>query len=151
MNCRLSRRKMCQGMSYIEMLVAVVILSIVAAGGLATWGFSSRVPVSKRLTNMGSLLVICEIERLKAQGYSNLVDGTTVHWYDKYGSFLSTGGSAPSGAVYKTSSTVQLSLSRNGSSASDTEDLREIVVTVQNADASKTYETQRTLLTFGGF
>ena len=138
------KRRRNLGVTFIELMAAVLILGIVAAGGVATWSLTSRIPETNRLTAMGSLLATREIERLKVQGYDNLADGTVVTYYDKYGASTSVAANE----VYRVSSTVATTLNRDG--ATNVEDLREIVVSVTNVAGTTTYETQRTLLTFGG-
>jgi hypothetical protein len=130
-------------------LIAVLIISFVAASGAATWSFSSRVPANMRITEMGSKLAVREIELVKAKKYINISSGTTTNWYDKNGAYLSTGGSAPSGAVYLATTTV--GMPPGFTATGTTKDLLEIVVVVTNTAGTTTYETQRTLLTFGGF
>ena len=52
-------------------------------------------------------------------------------------------------SVYTATTTVGMPVGYT--STGTTADLREVVCTVTNAAATKTYETQRTLLSFGGF
>ena len=82
------------GVSLIETLAAVIIVGIVAAAAIATWGISSSVASNKRATEMANYLGTREIERLKAKAFANLpvsaVDGSgnpiaTVTYYDKTG------------------------------------------------------------------
>lgn len=138
-----------RGFTLMELLIAVLVLSIAATGALATWGFSSRVPASKRVTEMGVYIATEELERLKAQHYISLEDtlenAPRIHWYDRYGAWL--GASATTGD-YKAKVWVRPLVNRNN--RADTEDLRELEVQVWNTDETQHYETARTLLSYGG-
>src|SRR5947209_805359 len=78
-----------RGLTYLEVLAAAVLVAMAAAAALSTWQLTSRAPANKRLTEMGSLLAVREIERLKAFTYLNLPDvaanNATVTYYDKNG------------------------------------------------------------------
>src|ERR1017187_2653763 len=95
-----------RGVTFLELLVATLILSVVAAAGVVTWGMTSRVPEITRLTEMGSILAVRQLESLKVLGYDNIVDTKLilpVFYFDKYGAPISvpTGQkTAPANAVY---------------------------------------------------
>lgn len=145
-----------RGVSFVELLCAVLILSIVAAGAMATWNLSSRTPVNKRVTETGSLIAVREIEKIKAQKYINAAAPANPGWYDRNGTFLAYAASNPGTAWYKSVTTLASPVkdpttNTTLTSTSTTRDLLEVKVVVTNAAGSKTYETQRTLMTFGGF
>jgi hypothetical protein len=154
-SCSRARRNR-RGVTYVDLLAACVILAIAASGVLAAVSLLARVPRNKRVTEMGVFIGSQEMERLKARTYNLLTKSntSTVDWYDKNGAWISTGGSAPAGALYKATWTVPTTsagsggVDRNG--ATDGEDLIEIVVIVSDTTGANTYETARTLLTFGG-
>lgn len=149
-----------RGVSYIELLAAVLILAVGASSAAAVWVLSVRVPASKRTTEMGSYISMRQVERVKAQKYSQLTDTgnspSTVDWYDKNGAWISNTASsatAPTGAVYRTYTYIRASngYGVNRDSTTNTEDLIDLVVTVTSAsDSSKVYDQVETLLTFGG-
>lgn len=151
-------RRQYRGYTLLELLAAVFILSLVAACAVRTWGLSSRVPANLRLTEVASKIAVREIERIKAQSYINMQNGaTTTNWYDKLGAWLQSGGSAPNGAVYKAVTTITAPLDYGGNAitglsiTNTSKDLLEVKSVVTDAGATKTYETQRALMTFGGF
>jgi len=137
----LSRRR---AMSYVEVLMAVLILAIVSAGAVATWNLSSKIPGNKRVTDMASIIAVREIERVKGKKYLNVADGTTITYYGKFGAETTVTAER----VFAATTVVSVVINRDA--ITNTEDLRQIVVTVQNAAGTKTYETQRTLIAFGG-
>lgn len=151
--CRTAR-----GVTFLELLAAVLILSIVAAGAVKTWSLSSRVPATLRRTEMSSKIAVREIETVKAKKYANVATGTVTYpssgynWYDTSGTFVGspdTGvNTAPSTAVYRAITTVQAA--PGTTSTNTTKDLLE-VKTVVSTTTGTTLETQRTLMTFGGF
>jgi prepilin-type N-terminal cleavage/methylation domain-containing protein len=134
-----------QGFSFVELLAAVIILLIVAAGAVSTWSLSSRAPVNKRLTDMASMVAVREIERVKSKKYLNILNGTTTTYYTKAGAV--SGATADN--FYLATTVLSTIVDRDG--ISNTEDVVQVQVTVQNAAGSKTYEVQRTLMAFGGF
>lgn len=141
-----------RGMTLVELLVAVVILSIVGAGAVATWRYSSKVPANKRVTDMASILAIREIEVVKAKKYLNLATGTTTTYYDRYGAARDSGGTKYTSAQSQGyTATTTVGIAPGMTATGTTRDLLEVVAVVTNASGTKTYETQRTLLTFGGF
>jgi hypothetical protein len=150
------RRRGRRGITYIDLLAASVILAIAASGVLAAVSLLARIPRNKRVTEMGVFVGSQELERLKARTYNLLTksSASTVDWYDKYGGWISTGSTQPAGALYMATWSVPPTspgiggLDRNG--APDAEDLIEIVVVVSDTTGANTYETARTLLTFGG-
>src|SRR5581483_7425306 len=81
-----SRRR---GLTMIELLAAVLMVSIAAAGAAATWTLASRVVATKRITEMGAYVALQQMDRLKARKYSSLAytaeDAPLVDWYDKNG------------------------------------------------------------------
>jgi len=138
----MSRRH--RGVTLIELLIAALLISIVAACALSTWSVLQKVPNAKRATEMSSFIAVQAIERVKARKYENLADtNDAVSYYDKNG--------APAGGVSAHGFTVRSYIStvvdRDGNS--DTEDLREIRVDVFD-NSGKQLETQRTLVSFGG-
>lgn len=136
------------GFTYLELLMAALILAVATVGALATWSYSSRAPANKRVTEMGVYVATQEIERLKARRYLGIEDtdpgSPLVTYYDRYGG--PTGGAVMQG--YKVKSFITPAVDRDG--ASNTEDLREIRVEVWDNNEAKRYEEARILLAFGG-
>src|SRR5579872_7345104 len=136
-------------MTYIEVLVAVLLLSVAIGGVLASWQVAVRAPADKRVTEMGVYCAVSDIERLKAIKYSALVDtgGTSnVVWYDKSGTYLGSAQGAT--GFYKVKETISTIVPTT--STGTTRDLREIYVEVWNADETIRFEAARTMITFGG-
>ena len=141
-----------RGLTMIEVLAAVLIVSIAAVGAIATWALSTKVTATKRVTDMASYVSIQEIERLKAIKYSQLSYTTSanVEWYDKYGNWLGDANSSPAvnTGYYEVQWTVISKVSRY-STTSD-ENLAEVEVKVYDTTGTTLYEDIQTLLTFGG-
>jgi prepilin-type N-terminal cleavage/methylation domain-containing protein len=145
-----------RGMTFLELLVAALIIAIAAAAAFASWGVAGRAAGNKRVTEMGVYLAVREIEHLKTQKYINLADtaanSPNVSYYDKNGAPV---GSATTGG-YMVKSWVGVSAATNGvdginrDGVSNTEDLRGIKVQVSDNSGTKIYDTEQTLLTFGG-
>lgn len=145
------RRGARRGLTLVEVLVAVLILSIVGAGAAATWSYASKVPGNKRVTDMASILAIREIEVVKAKKYLNLSTGTTTTYYDRYGSPRdSSGNKYTSAQSLGYIATTTIAIAPGMTATGTTKDLLEVAVAITNSTGAKTYETQRTLLTFGG-
>jgi len=150
---RRQRGASARGMSYVEVLMATIVLAIVAAGAVASWSLSSQVAATKRAVEIGNTIAVEEIERLKAIRYpylavSPVVGGQpvpTVRWYDKYGNWL--GPSAATGD-FKAKVVIRVLIDRDGKA--NNEDLKEAVVEVWDTNETRRYEIQRTLLTYGG-
>jgi prepilin-type N-terminal cleavage/methylation domain-containing protein len=134
-----------RGFSFVELLAAVIILLIVAASAVSTWSLSSRAPLNKRLTDMASLVAVREIERVKSKKYLNISNGTTTTYYTKAG----TVSGANADNYYLATTVISTVVDRDG--LVNTEDIVQVQVTVQDAANSRTYEVQRTLMSFGGF
>lgn len=136
----------------IEVLAAVLIVSLAASGAIATWAFTTRVAATKRLTDMGSYVSIQQIERLKAIKYSQLsyTNSAQVEWYDKYGNWLGDSSSSPAVTTgyYQVQWTVISKVSRYGTTSD--ENLSEVEVKVYNTAGTILYEDIQSLLTFGG-
>jgi prepilin-type N-terminal cleavage/methylation domain-containing protein len=138
-----------RGTSLIELLVAAFIVAIAAGWAVATWSISSRAPATKRVTEMGTFIAVQEIERFKSQRFGALTNGAqTARYFDKFGASLGTGVAPPNGSLYRAVATVTTVVNRDV--IGNTEDLIEIQVVVTNPDGTVTFETARTLLTFGG-
>lgn len=151
-----------RGLTMVELLMAVLIVSMMAGLAAASWNFSSKVTRSKRVTEMGAYLGIQEMERLKAYKYESLAFTTDaspiIDWYDKDGNYLGRDATSPtsypavigtaSTGTYKVKAWVRSLVDRNATA--DTEDLAELQVQVWNTAATTKYEDIRTVLTFGG-
>ena len=137
-----------RGAAYLELLVAVVLLAIAAAGALSTWSLSSQAPANKRVTEMGVYLGTRELERLKAQKYSSMLDtavgSPNVTYYDELG--VSTNAAVAGG--YKVKSWVMTLVNRD--TIANTEDVREITIEVWDSAETNQYDSARSLITFGG-
>lgn len=148
-----------RGLSLVELLVAALIIGIAAAGALATWTRMARIPASKRATDLTSQIATHVMEKIKARKYLNLTDTTfsggsyvLVDWnspsgspyFDKFGD--AAGSAQPKG--YRVKYRVYPIWSRDATR--NTEDLVEVEVHVMDNSATRTYEVQRTLISFGG-
>ncbi len=148
-----SRRR--RGVTLIELLVAALIVSIVAAGAVSSWSISSKVPATLRATEIASKIAVREIEQIKAKRYINLSTTPTTAFYDTSGAARDTGGvlygaTQPNG--FTATTTVALAPGMPVTNPPTTKDLLQVTVVVTKAgDITKVYETQRTLMTFGGF
>ena len=138
------------GFSYLELLIAALVLAIATVGALATWSYSSRAPANKRVTEMGVYVATQEIERLKARRYMGLEDtpagSPLVTYYDRYGAPSASGTPQPQG--YKVKAFITPAVDRDATP--NTEDLREIRVEVWDNNETTRYEEARVLLAFGG-
>ncbi|MFM7323259.1 MAG: prepilin-type N-terminal cleavage/methylation domain-containing protein [Armatimonadota bacterium] len=133
------------GLTFVEVLVASMLLGMAAATAIAAWGYLSRVPQSKLLIERGILIATSEIDRRKALGYDYLVRGTTTSWYDAYGTWL--GDSATTGA-YQAVVTVTGVVPTTPTGTNN--DLLEMRVQVRNTAGTATYHDARTLMSWGG-
>jgi prepilin-type N-terminal cleavage/methylation domain-containing protein len=138
-----------RGFSYVELLAAVLLVSIASAAALASWSISTRAPANKRATEMGVYVGVQALERLKARKYLGVNDtaenAPLVTFYDRYGALA--GAAAERG--YTVRAWIRPMVSRDA--VLNTEDLREIEIKVyNNALTEPPYEHVRTLLTFGG-
>jgi len=141
-----------RGLTMIEVLAAVLIVSLAAAGAIATWALSTKVTATKRVTDMGSYVSLQQIERLKAIKYSQLsyTSSAQIEWYDKYGNWLGDASSSPAVTTgfYQAQWTVVAKVSRYGTTSD--ENLAEVEVKVYDTTGTTLYEDIQTLLTFGG-
>lgn len=138
-----------RGLTFLELLLASVLLAFVCAAALTGWAISVRAPANRRVTEMGVYIATQEMERLKARKYLNLAlnaqNAPNVTWYDQYGTWL--GPNANTG-VYQVQSWVRQLVDRDG--RINSEDLRELEVQVWDAGGINRFETARTLISFGG-
>jgi prepilin-type N-terminal cleavage/methylation domain-containing protein len=138
------QRSLRRGFTYVELLVAAILLGIAAAAGIAGWNLSVRAPANKRVTEMAVFIGIQELERMKAKKYLSVHESVIVQYYDKYG--------APVGSAvtkgYKARSWSSALINRDG--VTNTEDMRELRVEVWDNTETTRYESIQTLLTFGG-
>lgn len=147
---RQASRRVRRGFSYLELLVAVLLLVIAAVGAFAHWSISVRAPASKRVTEMGVFVGVQELEKVKARRFLGsaltTVNAPLVSYYDRYGAPVDA--AAPRG--YKTKTWITALVDRDATANS--EDLREVKIEVwdNNETLSSPYETIRTLLSFGG-
>jgi prepilin-type N-terminal cleavage/methylation domain-containing protein len=139
-------RRSLRGFTLLELLAAVIIIAIAAAGAGAAWSFSTRAAASRRAADMGGVIAVREMERLKATKYQSLSDTTSaaLTYFDRYGQPQSS--AATSGYTVKTTITAII----NRDSTTNTEDLREIKVEVWNNALTTKYDSVQTLITFGG-
>ena len=149
-----ARGRPLRAFTYIELLVASLILVIAASGVVASLRLLPAVPRNKRITEMGIYIGSQELERLKAQTYDLLSKNSNgTDWYDKSGAWISSNGSAPPGALYRANWSVPLTSNGTGGvdrdSTVNSEDLIELIVTVTDKDQTIPYGTARTLLAFG--
>ena len=136
-----------RGYSYLELLIATLLISIAAAGAVSTWVISSRAPANKRVTEMGVYLAVREIERLKTLKYMGLTSGLQgTRYYDRYGAPDDGNNPVPQG--YRIQSWVTTVVDRNGTS--DVEDLQELRVEVRDNSGARLYDEERTLVALGG-
>jgi prepilin-type N-terminal cleavage/methylation domain-containing protein len=139
-----------RGFSYLELLVAVILLVIVATGAFAHWSISVQAPASKRVAEMGVFVGIQELEKVKARRFLGsaltAANAPTVTYYDRYG----TSVTSPATRGYKVKTWITALVDRDATGNS--EDLREVKIEVWDTDESGSapYETIQTLMSFGG-
>lgn len=133
------------GLTFVEVLVASMLLGMAAATAIASWGYLTRVPQSKRFIERGILIAATEIDRRKAFGYDYLVRGTSTSWYDAYGAWL--GADATTGA-YQAVVTVTPVVPTTPTGTN--KDLLELRVQVRDTAGAVTYHDARTLIAWGG-
>lgn len=134
----------CHGLTFVELLVTVLLLSMIGAAGLATWQISVRVPATRRHLEVATLVGVRELERLRGMHYPFLTDGVRVRYYDRDGHPVSN----PVEGGYRVR--VQTSVIVDRDRRANAEDLRELRVEVWNNAQTVRYETFQTLLSFGG-
>jgi hypothetical protein len=136
-----------RGISYLDGLAAVLLLSLAAAGAYATWRNTLLVTQSKRRAELECYIGTSELDRIKAVRWENLPVGTQmVSYYDAYGGLVTAyPAAAPSPLPangYKTQSTV--------STVAGTANLEELTLDVYDTAGLNHYEHIQTLLTKGG-
>ncbi|MCS6776137.1 MAG: hypothetical protein RMJ43_03115 [Chloroherpetonaceae bacterium] len=134
----------CRGLTFVELLVTVLLLSMIGAAGLATWQISVRVPATHRHREIATLVGIRELERLRGAQYPFLTDGGYTRYYDRDGNPVDT----PVEGGYRVRARTTVILDRDR--RANAEDLRELRVEVWNNAHTLRYETFQTLLSFGG-
>ncbi|MFN3648287.1 MAG: hypothetical protein ACK47B_01800 [Armatimonadota bacterium] len=146
-------RRRRRGFSYLELLIASLLLVLAATGAMAHWRFSLQATATKRVTEMGVYVGVHALERLKTLKYTGLPEtgaplaagSTPVEWwYDRQGQ--------PAGAAqargYRARGWISTWIDRDG--IANTEDVRLLTVQVTDNAGTVEYERIRTLLTFGG-
>lgn len=135
-----------RGLTYMEVLIALLLVSMAAAAAIATWRISLKAVEDKRVTEMGVYIASSEIERQKAIKYTYLTLSTKTYYYDRWGNWLGVG--AASGA-YKAVDTISV-VAPNPATGSD-RDLLELRVVVSTGSGAVQLEDTRTMMTFGGY
>ena len=142
-----------RGFSLLELLAAVVLLAIAAAGALATWSMSSRAAANKRATEMAVYCGVHALERLKTQKYMSLPETgqpadvastPLVFWYDRNGQ----PAVSAQAQGYRARGWISTWVNRDG--VTNTEDLRAITVQVTDNAGTREYDRIVTLISFGG-
>jgi prepilin-type N-terminal cleavage/methylation domain-containing protein len=142
-----------RGFSYLELLMAVVLLSMAAAGAVATWSFSTRAARSKRITETGVYVGVHAVERVKSRKYLGVDDtgaegvvGSTPleYWYDRYGQPVNAAATEGYRARVWLISFVDRDTINNS------EDLRRVTAVVTNNAGTDEYDRIDTLLSMGG-
>jgi hypothetical protein len=141
---RAGRRR---GLSYLDGLAAVLLLSLAAAGAYATWRNTLLVTQSKRRAELECYIGTSELDRIKAVRYQNLPVGTQmVSYYDAFGGLVTAYPAAAPNPLpangYKTQSTL--------STVAGTASLEELVIDVYDTGGLNHYEHIQTLFTKGG-
>jgi prepilin-type N-terminal cleavage/methylation domain-containing protein len=147
------RRK---GFTYIEVLVAIMLVAVAASGLFACVRITTMTPRTKRTTEMAVYISVAALERIKAQKFLSMTDimplpatpvptGVSSWYYDKNGvpaTSASTGGYTVLYGVHLDDT--------NGDGVYDTRDMRHIVVEVRDNTLAKLYERIDSYLAFGG-
>ncbi len=140
----MSRLRVSNAFTYLEILTAIILLSIAASTAVAGWSLAISAVSTKRTTEMALYIGVHEMERLKAKRFLTMNDTIAIQNYDKYGDPVTAPD--PNGYLSKAWSSVLI----NRDGKNNSEDLRELHVDVWNSLQSKKYESMQTLITFGG-
>lgn len=140
----IAQKKFRRGFTYMEVMIAVILLSIAAGAAMAGWNLAGKATATKRRTEMAVYIGVEELEIMKAKKYLNLDNTVRIQYYDKNGAQV--GSAATNG--YKAKAWSAALIDRDGSA--NTEDLRELYVEVWNNAETIKLDSIRTLLTFGG-
>jgi prepilin-type N-terminal cleavage/methylation domain-containing protein len=142
-----------RGVTYTEVLVAIVIVAVAATGLFAGLRNTTMTPHTKRTTEMAVYISVTALERIKAQRYLAMTNitplppttGAAAWYYDKNG--------APAASVSTGGYTVLYGVlleDTNGDGVYDTRDMRHVVVEVRDNTLATLYERVDSYLAFGG-
>ncbi len=98
-----NRRKLHQGGTYVEVLVAGALFSIGLMALMNIWLYSFRQTISTDELSVAYNLGRQAMERAKMSGFYNLVEGSTTNYYDGNQNLIQQGAS---NAVYYVTTTV---------------------------------------------
>ncbi len=150
-----TRKTAGQGFTFLEVLVAALLLTIVSTAAFASWSLSGRVSMAKRVTEMCAFVGTSEIERLKAETYNALPDSTVYSWYDQQGGYINVAqtSTAPTNAAYAAKTIISTVAPLPATVT--TRDLLQLQVTVSTASnvsntSASVKWTCQTLITFDG-
>ena len=137
-----------RGFSYLETLVAVLLLAVAATTAVSSWNVAARAPANKRVAEIALGLAASHMEMGKARLTLGLPAGQAALapdvFYGQSGEPAVT--ATPSG--YRVRSSVRVVSDSDGIPSTD--DLCELTVEVWDGSGQVLYETSRTLLAFGG-
>ncbi len=133
-----------RGLTFIELLVALIILGVALAGLLSLWSFGLRVTGHSQDLGVAYNVARQEIERAKGLSFVFLPEATWTTGYDSLGSPTTT--EVPPHFV----ATVTVHTIPDENGELNTGCLRQVDVTVSARDRDETLFATRTYLTRGG-
>jgi hypothetical protein len=141
------------GFTFMEVMVAIVLVVVAAAGVFACARIMAMTPRNKRTTEMAVYLSVAGLERIKGQKFLSLSDikplppatGANAWYYDKNGAPVSAATTGGYTVLYGV-----LLEDSNGDGVYDTRDMRHIVVEVRDNTLTTLYEHIDSYIAFGG-
>lgn len=137
-------RRLRSAVTYVEVLVASLVLSMASITAIVSWSQLHRIPRTQLMTDRAVSIATTELEVARTAGYLNAVNGTTVRWYDAHGTMLPN---AATSGTFRAEMTIRSVF--KPSVVSDREIL-EAKVVVTDKSGSRILRESSALLIFGG-
>lgn len=142
--------RLVRAIALVEVLAAVLITSVTVLGAVGLYAGISHMTQNTNDDSTAESLCRRGVEEAKSPGFANLVDGTTVKYYDENGG----GGSTTKSSTSRFSVTTTVSsdlIEKNGSSVCASADaLRTLTVVVRRLTDNSVLEQTATYLARGG-
>jgi len=166
------QRRVLRGLTYMEVLVAAMILVMAGTGAISTVMIARKSTVDKRLTEMGIYCAYSSAERIRAEKFVNIPEITAAApnylYYDLHGVLISSYENTPNGMRYYdinhnilviqvpptgVSFTVTWSMvttDTNGDGVLNANDMRTLTVKCWNPALTTLYESLQLNMALGG-
>lgn len=136
------------GVSFIETLVASLIVAGSLMGMVTLWQFSFKLTMTTNATGIGYTVGRRAIEEIQQQGFDYAADGSSTIYFDVSGGGRST--TQATSSAYKVTTTVTTSAYVGTTTTPATTALRTVSVTVVYLPTSSTVYSTGTYLVKGG-